>query len=417
LESTQTLSTLDRAEELLANHNAERALDTIRTLYGQTLPSTDRGRALAIETVCLERLDRQSEASTLITEVMQEEGDDRAFVLAAGVAFSDLDAFVHADTFLRNLCALEPEDHVPWYNLAVALGRAGRYPEAIEAYDTCLRCEPTFTEAYVQRAFCHEMLNDLDAAASTYRTYLDTVPSDAEIWKALGIVESDRRRFDAAYRAFAQAAEHTSDPEDIYFNWAITAVRRQDMAQLEACIDRLQDLDAEGWRTLLARADHEEAVGNVWPAWELLCEAFEALLDDEDDEDEAREYVAAVLLRYAHRNEMREHAADQILKMFEFRLLGEDVLEALQTLEGRFSRQTASYQVVLRAVREGKERYIAYGVSDENPVTAGEAVRAFEARCSADEWDLYSIHQLSEPDEGRVGVYWRSSEYDRPPGT
>ena len=85
MESTTTLSTIDRAEELLMAGDAQPALDMVRTLYGQTLTSTDCGRALAIEAVCLDELDRAGEAERLIAEVMKEKGDDLAFVLAAGI--------------------------------------------------------------------------------------------------------------------------------------------------------------------------------------------------------------------------------------------------------------------------------------------------------------------------------------------
>lgn len=410
-----TVSTLERAEELLQNHDLDQALATVRKLYGQSLPSSDRARALAVEVVCLERLDKGEEAERLIVGTMKEEGDDLAFVLAAGIAFSELDSFLHAEVFLRNLCELEPDNHAAWYNLAIALGREGRYEEAVRAYDECIAHAPDFDEAYVQKAYCLEMLNDLAGSVATYHEYLERSPKDAEIWKALGIVESDRRRFTEAYAAFQKAAECTDDPEDIYFNWAITAARQNDLEQLERCIEQLQDLDAESWRTLLARADYEEAEGHVWPGWELLCEAFETALDDEEDE-EARSYVAASLLRYAYRHEMADHASEAVLQMFDQGLFAEDVLEALQALEGRLSNAAISYQVVLRTERDGRDRFIVYGVAADNADEAGRLAVEFEGRCSHDAWDLYSIHQLTTPDEGRIGVYWRSSESDRAPG-
>jgi len=43
-------------------------------------------------------------------------------------------------------------------------------------------------------------------------------------------------------------------------------------------------------------------------------------------------------------------------------------------------------------------------------------VQTFQERCAPEPWTLFAIHQLSQPDEGRVGVYWRSRLYNRPPG-
>ncbi|MCH8201262.1 MAG: tetratricopeptide repeat protein, partial [Chloroflexi bacterium] len=85
----------------------------------------------------------------------------------AGIAFSDFDAFVPAEIFLRNLCELEPEDHLAWYNLAIALGREGRYAESVQMYDECIQRNAAFADAYFQKAYCFELMDDLDQAAAT----------------------------------------------------------------------------------------------------------------------------------------------------------------------------------------------------------------------------------------------------------
>ncbi len=423
MDSALTLNTVDRAERVLLEGDPEGALQLVRNLYGQILPSSDRGRALAIEVVCLERLSKSEEAERLVVEMMKEEGDDHAYVLAAGVQFSDLEAYLHAEVYLRNLCEMNPSSEVAWYNLAVALGREGRLVEAVQAYDRCIALTPGLGDAYRQKAYCQEMLDDNAGAADTYRQYLALNADDAEAWKALGIVESDRRRFAEAYDAFRRAAEQSREPEDVYYNWAISAVRNSDAEQQRRCIDKLQDIDPEGWRTLLTRADQEELEGNVWPAWELLCEAFENATTDsgenqEDEDEDVGGYVAAALLRFAHRHDLRDHAQDYVQRIFEERLFSEDALEALQAFEGRLSNSATSFQVVVRRGGADAAHYLVYGVSADDADEAGRLAIEFEARCAPDEGtSLYAIHQLSTPDEGLIGVYWRSEEFDRPPGS
>lgn len=421
MESAVTLSAVDRAEQVLLDNEAEIALGLVRGLYGQMLPSSDRGRALAIEVVCLERLGRTEEGERIVVEMMKEEGDDHAYVLAAGIEFSELDSPLHAEVFLRNLCEIDPNSDVAWYNLAIALGREDRFVEAVQAYDRCIAIVPEFADAHRQKAYCLETMEDLPNAAAAYRRYLELNPADAEAWKSLGIVESDQRRFTEAYDAFRHAVEHTAEPEDIYFNWAITAVRNSDTEQQRVCIDKLQDIDPEGWRTLLTRADQEEHDGQVWAAWELLGEALDNVLESDaegaEDDDDAPGYVASVLLRFADRHDMREHASEYVLRIFEEQLFTEDVLEALQTLDGRFSNTATSFQAVVKRVTNGVETYAVYGVSADDADEAGRLALAFEERCEPGaEPTLYALHQLTSPDEGRVGVYWRSGEFDRPPG-
>ena len=421
MESALTLSTVDRAEQVLFDNEPEIALGLVRGLYGQVLPSSDRGRALAIEVVCLERLGKHEDAQRIVVDMMREEGDDHAYILAAGIEFSELDAPLHAEVFLRNLCELDPNSSVAWYNLAIALGREDRFVEALQAYDRCVAITPEFSDAHLQKAYCQETMDDLPGAAATYRRYLELNPEDGEAWKLLGIVESDQRRFTEAYDAFRHAVKHTQEPEDIYFNWAITAVRNADSEQQRACIDKLQDIDPEGWRTLLTRADQEENDGQVWAAWELLGEAFENVLeaesDDPDDDEDACSYVVSVLLRFAYRHDMREHAQEHVLRVFEEQLFTEDVLESLQALEGRLSNTATSFQVVLKCAAGGAESYVVYGVSTDDADEAGRLALSFEERCGpGQELTLYSIQQLTSPDEGRIGVYWRSGDLDRPPG-
>lgn len=423
MDSALTLNTVDRAEQVLLEGDFEGALGLVRQLYGQMLPSSDRGRALAIEVVSLEKLGKTDDAERLVVEMMKEEGDDHAYVLAAGIQFSDLEAHLHAEVFLRNLCEINPSSDVAWYNLAIALGREDRFVEAVQAYDRCIELTPGLGDAYRQKAYCQEMLDDAPGAADTYRRYLELHPDDADAWKALGIVESDRRRFAEAYDAFRQAAAHSNEPEDVYYNWAISAVRNSDAEQQRRCVDKLQDIDPEGWRTLLTRADQEEVEKNVWPAWELLCEAFEnAIQDDQDDDDQedaedVRSYITAALLRFAYRNDLRDHVQDHILRIFEERLFSEEVLEALQAFDGRFSNTVASFQVTVRRDTDDGARFVVFGVSANDADEAGRLAREFEERCSPGaETSLYAIHELSSPDEGRLGVYWRSDEFDRPPG-
>lgn len=418
------METLHRIDDLVGQGQFESALTLLQTLYGQELPSSDRGRALAFEVVALEHLERQKEAHNLVEAIMKDEGDDYTFVLAAGIQFAELEAFPHAESFLRNLCELDPENPMPWFNLAISLGREKRYPESIRAYEQCLALEPGFVDAYFQKALCHQMMGELDNACDTYSVYLAREPEDGEAWISLGVLQSDQGRFEVAYQSFKNASTTEHDQEDVYYNWAISAVRNQDEEQVERCIEELQELNPTGWRTLITRADYEEAQEHIWPAWEILLEAFEEALDDEVLDDESRDYVVATLLRFANRNHMKEHAGDVVTRIFDEGLFGEEILGGLQILEGRGSVRAASHQVVLKATVDSTQNvffgtenlFIIYGVCAENPEQAEEFARDFEARCSTNDWVTYSIHRLNEPDEGLLGVYWRSELMDAAPG-
>ncbi len=412
---------LDEAEDLLDEGDLEEALEAVRALHGREEPSSVRGRALAIEAVCLEELGRGEEAEKLVSEMMQEEGDDAVYVLAAGVEFSDLDAHDHAEVFLKNLCALDPSNHLPWFNLAVSLGRDERFREAIDAYDKCIKLAPDFAEAYAQKAHCTRLMDDLEGAAELYRAYLGIEPADGDAWAALANVESERGEFDAAYKAFDEAIARGADAQEAYFNWAITAVQREDTAKLKACLNQLQKLDSEGWRTHLIRAEWEETNGNQWPAWEALAAAREAASDDiEEPDDDAPEYAALASLEFAERHKMSGHLDEVIEYVFALGLFSDDILEAMRVATGRLSRELRSYQVVLesptREDEDGETGYLVYGVAAESEDEAAELATKFQSACEGPDFEVYSVTAISPPDEGHVGVYWRSFELDDPPG-
>lgn len=410
---------LEGVERLMETGQLEEALATLVASANRPLASGPRGRALALEVVCLEHLGRKDAAALLVVETMKEEGDDIVFVLGAGMQFSDLDAFDHAEMFLRNLCELDPGNHLAWYNLAVSLGREGRFEESVEMYDASLALEPDFFPAYLQQAHCLQLMNQLDKAAGAYARYLALEPGDGEAWKSLAILESDRRAYEAAYKAFERATETSAEPADVFFNWAVTAVRRGDMDQHEICLDKLNELDPEGWRASLTRADYEETQGAVWDAWEALCEGFETTLEEGDHD--AAEYVVVGLLRFANRNGMVEHAEEQVKRVYDEELFSPEVLEALQTISGRCSNAAHSFLVVLSdrsngdSSATGGTMYVSYGVSADDSEAAEAFAVDFQSRCAEEPWGVHSAQELSGPDEGRIGVYWRSDLLDAPP--
>ena len=421
--TASTPDTLSRIEELTLTNDFQGALELLETLYDQQLPSSDRGRGLALETVCLEKLDRADDADQLINEVMQEEGDDLDFVLAAGMQFSDLEAYPLAETFFANLCELDPENFMPWHNLAITLGREQRYPESITAYDKAIELNPDFADAYYHKGYCLGLMDQTDQAAEAFVKYLELKPEDGEVWMELAGLEIRRGNSEAGYAAFHRATE-TDDAELAYYQWNITAVQINDPEQVAQCLARLQEINPEGWRSFLARADHAESQENFEDAWDLLTEIFNSAMEDESLPPDERDYVVATLFRFAQRNYMDDDAKEYVDRIFDEQLFTLEVLNALQLFDNLISASASGYQVVFKTTivtetsqeEDNEDRFIIYGVSADSPDHARDVALNFEARCSNLAWDTYEIQQVSPPDEGLLGVYWRSPMLDALPG-
>ncbi len=397
MDETTAHALLDDAERLLQGGLSEKALDETRRLYGPPLPGPVRGRAFALEIVALEELERFQDAEDLVIERMKEEGDNLAFVLAAGMEFSDLDADDHAEVFFRNLCQLDPDNYVPWYNLAIALGRMGRFLEAVAAYDEALNRNADYAPSHLQKGYCERMMGSVEDAIASYRRYLALEPEDGDTWSELGVLESEAGHLEKAYAAFASAIKAEADPEDTWFNWAVTAIRHKDTDQLRACIDQLQGINPEGWRLQMALADRDALQENLWEAWEHMTEAFDTALESEDED--AAEYVATVVLSFARRHDMAQHAESIVERIFEEELFAEPVLQSIQLLESRFSNHASSYQIVLRVTLNEvgspeDAEFRVFGVTANNPDEAAELACAFEARCGNPGADIFEAALL-----------------------
>lgn len=412
--------TLDEVEELIAQGYTEEGLARLHELYSVEMPSSLRGRALALEVVGLEEQERFQEANRLIETTMKEDGDDLGFILAAGIQFSELDSVDQAEVFLKNLCQLDSENHLAWFNLGVALSRAGRHEEALHAYEQTLKRAPDFHEAHLHAAYALRVENKRDESLERYRLYTEIEPEDVDGWIGYAQLLSELDRHEEALDSFQKLEKLQPDSLDLYFDWAVSAARAKNDGMVASCVQRMIEIDSEDWRTLLTQADFEETLGNVWQAWERLCGAFEDVSDAEEEDPDAFDFVASALLRFAARNRMQENAAEYVEEIFTFQPLSEDVLDALLVLNERYSNASASFQVVLKGSAADdtghlQVAYRVYGVAADEPEQAGMLAMAFEERCTSPAWQVFNIMQISPPDEGSIGVYWMSDLLSRPP--
>ncbi len=96
----------------------------------------------------------------------------------------------------RRAVELYPEFVVAWYNLGVALGRAGRYGEALEPLSKAIALKPDFAAAYTARGDVHASAGDPRSAVEDYSMAIELYPDYAQAyykralaWMELGKTE------------------------------------------------------------------------------------------------------------------------------------------------------------------------------------------------------------------------------------
>lgn len=394
---------LDYAATLLARGDALEALDAALTLAGQPLPSSVRGRCLATQVVALEQLEREDEAQTLIENAMEDEAEDFGFILSAGMTFSDLDAPGYAETFLENLCELDPNNPAPWHNYAIVLGRMERYEEALKAYRHALERDASFAPAIAQMAFCYHVLGDDASAMAAYDDYLALEPEDAEAWTSLAMLRSANGETGAAYEAYRRALDAGGDAENIYFNWGLTAAQEQNATALDEALAELETIAPGGWRTWLLRGELRESRGEIETATGAYDAAVSIAATEADPETSA--FAVAAALRFAVRRDAFEFAEALEERVFDNRWFTEETLELIRLRRGHDA-VAASYQVVFA---ETAEAGWVYGVYAESADDAEHYARTFHRQARLPELPTFSVQQISEPSDVVVGVYWRSA--------
>lgn len=96
-----------------------------------------------------------------------------ASLLAAGHVCIARDDVVRALTLYERASVLRPESALPWHDRGAALGRMGRFTEALDAFDHALQLDPQSAGAQFNRAIVLEKLQRPDEALDAYRTLAD----------------------------------------------------------------------------------------------------------------------------------------------------------------------------------------------------------------------------------------------------
>lgn len=85
-----------------------------------------------------------------------------------------------AETGLRALAELVPDNASLHYNLGLTLSRQDRHADALTCFETTLSLEPDHANAMFERAASLMALGRLDAADTGFSSYLDRVAADPD---------------------------------------------------------------------------------------------------------------------------------------------------------------------------------------------------------------------------------------------
>ena len=96
---------------------------------------------------------------------------------------------------MERVIALEPDNAVPLHDMGWILLRAGRYEQAIRAFDDALALDPALEYSVVGRATAETALGNTVAGARGYASFVDMIETearDAQIVDGSSVVEMNQ---------------------------------------------------------------------------------------------------------------------------------------------------------------------------------------------------------------------------------
>lgn len=391
----------------------------IESLRAQCVRTEEHGQVFGLSMVCAAcRAEDADDAATALRREIRAYKEDPWFLTAAGNELSDAGEYDLAEIVYRAVIDFDADKPAGHLNLGLCLVRDDRREEAIESFRRAVALDPDCADAHIQIAHCAHELDDIDAATVAYRRYLELNPRDAHEWIWLGIAESDAARYAAAFDAFRAAGEIDPDNVSLHYNWLITAGRADRPEDLAACVEKLEALAPDDWRTMLGRMYLAEDDGRLWQGWEHaqagLDRAVEESADAEDDPSLAASAAAAVLA-YAIRNQLEDHVGPVLERVYEFDLFSRESLRCMRELDDRRSANAYHYSVMLAADigdldadDDGPASYFrGLVVVAESEADARKTAIAFEDRCKVGSAvRVEHIEREGESGEAYLGVLW-----------
>lgn len=383
----------------------DQVLSGLEAVLYHSLSEQQKGVMLAFRAGALAGQSRDEEVEALLRHALYEVTHGPAFVLAAGTTLSDLGMNGIAVDVLKHLCELDSRSAIPPFNLGVVLGRAGHFNEAVMAYDAALALQPDMAQAVAHKSYCLQMLGDWEAAAETQQAFLVLAPEDPVEWLRLATLRADLGNLEAAYEAFGSARNRDPESMIVLFDWATTALRYEDVDRLAWCLEELEAVGRDDWRTVLVRSYHDELEGNAGAAWEGQKRAFDEAW--QTGMREAAETALHSLLWFALRHGYEAQLTPFISLTYDQKFFSEGVLAALRALENRPSQKARLYMVTLKGGSDGAVTQCELHVVEECEADARATALAFETHCGATALNVVSVTEDEEEGEGLRGVYQR----------
>jgi len=139
-----------------------------------------------------------------------------------------------------------------WYRGGIDSLWLGNYDNALNYFETAANRNPRRPETWIQIGYCKVKQGRNEEAIRAYKKAIQLRPSSSEAYNKLGDAYFFGGRFPEAITAYLEAARIHPNEAEAYYNLALAYLETGDRAAALAQSKRLESIDSELNRRLLA---------------------------------------------------------------------------------------------------------------------------------------------------------------------
>lgn len=290
------------------------------------------------------------------------------------------------------------------FHWGLALHRAGELKEACRWLREAARAAPAERRIHYRLGQCYFDLGDYAAARRCYDRALEQPERDlldAELYVAIGVVETERGDFAAADTAYQRACLLSPDDPEVYYRWAVVTARQGDVLAAERLAARACALDSRSLRGPVLQVELALDSGR----WESAGRHIDALAARDDGSRLAQALRAELDLRRGDPIAARAGAlaalrsegpaSDQAL---------DRALAVLRRLRGDRER-CRGYRLVVEAGEGSRSYYRPFVVLAPDEGAARECVSDLQTELDSCPWSIVEVESFPHDGETEPGVY------------
>ncbi|MBW4507767.1 MAG: tetratricopeptide repeat protein [Scytonematopsis contorta HA4267-MV1] len=162
------------------------------------------------------------------------------------------------------------------YRTGTQLISQGKYPEALEKFNTLLAKQPSNADALLMQGYCYYCQQQYENALKSYMQGLQYQPDSSRLYYYQGIVYKDLNDTTAAISAFDRAIELNQEDTGSWYEKAKILVAKQEWQTALAAVERVLQLKVQDGEVyslkgdvLIALGRHDDAINAYNQAFKL----------------------------------------------------------------------------------------------------------------------------------------------------